>query len=1070
MITKIALKSVFRTPIKTILFFVLLVIATAFLGLGLGLLSTSSNMASDANERYNTIANIEYIGENYPDLTRFDDYMVEQLESYDSTPLFEQDEVISYDRQMLLGATASELVTGTRGIQEFKETYILKLKVIYKTDMGTWCMVQDSLFSGGRNAALGAYVYLDLSEYPAMSYEQFQKGDEFFIHGKMYEGENRYQWILLSACQLNVPEDYKELAACPIWVVTGNDKYEEDPNYQRYFNMARTYGILNNQLTVRAINDVPNAAEFYQQETYIVDGEFFKPAEKGVCLVSEFLADRMGLSVGDALPLELYGSVLGRSVSTSFWYEDGYLQGKDYIVKGIFANMVGLYTTIFIPNEGESWMPESCIDYTIGQVKLQNDGVDSYLKSISPYLLGNMRVTVYDQGYARAASAISSMNKTAIIITSVSSGCTTALLLLYAYLFVLRQRDTSKIMLSMGTGKRRTLEYFLVSSMFLLAVAALVGSIAGWVLTDKLAGYAYNMAIESTSADIRFSSIASNGPLIELADAPKASPLTMLPPFALVIAFGSLSSLLFAALAMKRRVNGKPTKKKKTASISTAASFSTAPIKVDFNASSFGSVTHKKHGVNRLGFFWRTLFRNVRRNRGKSFVVPLITIVLASFIGLFCSNLESYQHQLDTVYDRIPVTAYLCNYTGKVMDRFALQDSDLEGIVDSEFVEKACYSQIARYYLFGVAVDKDGNETEIVEWLPWPESSFAQATFQETLLRGSSVIGVTDIDYASEFMFEGDVAFEFIDGYDKSVFASDEDVCLVNSDMLQKFDIELGDTISIDAMTETEYGLTESIIRMKVVGTYPSILGRDTIYCPINTLSSRYAVANSEVVFESWHILQLAMRKLGIEDESQLDIDVRWEGNEQCYYAAGTLYMKVAYYNKYNAVSLVLKDTENLEKLKDEMEEQGLTSTGTLGRRRLSMVVNETELVQSVQDLNRNISYMWALFIVMYALTIGIGFVISNLLTKSRRAEFAMMRSMGAGRARTFFMFALEQTLEFFIGLGAGVLAVYLIFGSISLLQLEMLGIYSACYIIGIVIAAQVMNRLHVLDILGAKE
>ena len=61
-----SIKSVLRTPFKTILFILLIAAVTAFACLGFGMLSSGNRLLEAADRAYTTKAIIEYIDDGYP--------------------------------------------------------------------------------------------------------------------------------------------------------------------------------------------------------------------------------------------------------------------------------------------------------------------------------------------------------------------------------------------------------------------------------------------------------------------------------------------------------------------------------------------------------------------------------------------------------------------------------------------------------------------------------------------------------------------------------------------------------------------------------------------------------------------------------------------------------------------------------------------------------------------------------------------------------------------------------------------------------------------------------------------
>ncbi len=143
---KFAAKSVFRSPVKTILFVLLLGAATAFLSLGLGMLKSSDDMLKQADESFTTVAYVEYIGENYPDVNLFDEYMIDELESFDVTPFIEHPAVLSYSPQRMLGGSVDGFYIGTRGSDFYDGIIIMRFKVMYNTEERVSCILKDNYF------------------------------------------------------------------------------------------------------------------------------------------------------------------------------------------------------------------------------------------------------------------------------------------------------------------------------------------------------------------------------------------------------------------------------------------------------------------------------------------------------------------------------------------------------------------------------------------------------------------------------------------------------------------------------------------------------------------------------------------------------------------------------------------------------------------------------------------------------------------------------------------------------------------------------------------------------------
>ncbi len=173
---------------------------------------------------------------------------------------------------------------------------------------------------------------------------------------------------------------------------------------------------------------------------------------------------------------------------------------------------------------------------------------------------------------------------------------------------------------------------------------------------------------------------------------------------------------------------------------------------------------------------------------------------------------------------------------------------------------------------------------------------------------------------------------------------------------------------------------------------------------------------------------------------------------------------------KYNAVNFTLNNTRELEVLKDKLDELGYSTVGKFSRQRVFLVIEDQTLMETVNNLNRHISYMEIVYNAMYALSIGIGFVVSYLLIKTRKSEFAVMRSTGAGAFRTFVVFFAEQAVLCLVGTLLGGAIGLLMPGGMHALRLYAILGYALCYWLGSAVSVAMTNRVNVLSILSAKE
>jgi len=120
-----------------------------------------------------------------------------------------------------------------------------------------------------------------------------------------------------------------------------------------------------------------------------------------------------------------------------------------------------------------------------------------------------------------------------------------------------------------------------------------------------------------------------------------------------------------------------------------------------------------------------------------------------------------------------------------------------------------------------------------------------------------------------------------------------------------------------------------------------------------------------------------------------------------------------------------------------------------------------------VRTLRQNISLIDTATPFVFALTVCIGFVASFLLTRRRKPEFAVMRSIGVRKADVFMGALAEQGLLCLIGAAAGCVLFLVIWGEVLLIHAA---VFTVCYVLGSAFSAARAAGTDVLKVLREKE
>ena len=1025
MIFSQSIKSVLRTPFKSLLFILLIIAVTAFACLGFGMYSSGNKLIAAADKAYTTKAVVEYIDDGYPDASKYSNLMIEELSAFDYSVLSDNKNVLHFERQYELGGYIEGFESRSRN-KPHGQYGVLKFRYRGDTDYGPACMIHEAYYNGDYTYGDGTIVYLQDNKTALV------EGHIYIAHGRFTKGYMNTDAFVLTPYQ-NSGAPQEKLFNNPIWDITDlieNDRYKSDKNFELFMKIVESYEAMDNFINVTPTADASSATPFLMQQTNLLeDGQsrFFTDEEYAsgskVIILSNYVAVRMHKSIGDTVRLNLYsGTEDGSFAKDSFWPDGVYLDRDDYTIVGLFKESNTINNLAFIPvnTKNADWLPERCISYTVANITLKNGTADEYIDTVTPDLLSAMRISVFDQGYSETIAPIKAMQQTAILLTIVSVVCCLVVLTLFAYLYVAKQKDTAKTMVALGTGRAKALIYLLLCVLIICVIASAIGAFIGYRLSEKVTEAAYLRAEQTTTVDNRFSAVYMNNDDVdfELSFTPEIKPLAL-------VACGVTASAVILALI--------------TAFISLKKS---AP----------------KGGAQRVSIFKRLLFsfelaiKAIFRGGAKNIIVPVVSLVLILFIGIFARQIATSESRINDVYDNSNVYAYYTTVNGKRVDTLSLIDDDFKELIEDKHIDEVYPSSVRYMQICGhkQAGDED-YDAQKLDLPVIPSGGFARETFLNNLVNYNKVIFTESITHTPEFLFENELHIDYLEGYSEASFKGDECICALPATYMEEHGYKLGDNIFVAVFTTDidEPDLDIMKYDAKIVATFEKKVSRNNLYMPLNFGKHEYYA-----VWDGRWATPYLMPINTPEEELELHYH----------------YKHIEYKYTYNSLAFKLKDLRTLNEFKDNLSSMGYSPVGSFGRARTWLVVEDTFLNETIVSINRHVSYMAILFIVVYILAVAIGFVLSYLLTKSRRSELAMMRSMGTGMIRTFNIFFIEQFLLSLLGGAIGVGVVWLIYREI--LPLQWLGFagYFICYWIGVMISVAVMNRVDVMKILSAKD
>ena len=260
----------------------------------------------------------------------------------------------------------------------------------------------------------------------------------------------------------------------------------------------------------------------------------------------------------------------------------------------------------------------------------------------------------------------------------------------------------------------------------------------------------------------------------------------------------------------------------------------------------------------------------------------------------------------------------------------------------------------------------------------------------------------------------------WLEGYDENCLEGNERICIISD----RWGYAPGDTIPLLARVPVSKTQLEGIFHLKVAGTYP---GKITKFAAVMLLKT----------MEDLTVAATAVHK-----------------------QAGNPY---AWNFGLNAVYFTVRDNQQLDQIKAAITESGLRSNKLVRVR-----IDDRILKETVGPIESNLAQLEGSYLFFFVMIAAIGFLLSFLLARGRKPEYAVMRMLGESRLQITLKALLEQFVLCLGGVLLGAAAVGII-GQEGFRP----GICAAillCYSVGAAVAVLLTVRVNVMDILRDKE
>lgn len=373
-------------------------------------------------------------------------------------------------------------------------------------------------------------------------------------------------------------------------------------------------------------------------------------------------------------------------------------------------------------------------------------------------------------------------------------------------------------------------------------------------------------------------------------------------------------------------------------------------------------------------FYLHIVLYNIKRNKWKSMITVGICIFVFLLLNLYLNNIYDCKIQLQNLPNISPVYCRVSNLNGSSEIGLEISEKLITDLESSTKIKDAAFS---------VRMVAGVGDFLIEDW-------------KEKL--NLSVAGANSIDAISGISLKNIHIEEDVPNF----FTSSKPICIINKFVMEKNNLEVGDMVMLnlyyqyyDEKTRLHYAPLD-LTPLEIIGTM-DLSSSNTLQLPPDILIP------FEVVREIFR-------------QNRID-----------FYA--------------DSASFYVADPLQLNDFKEEMKSFRLlerVASAKLTYDGIALAVRDTTFRTLASQLRQSMDALEGFFPFIFLIVIFIGYITSFLLINSRQKEYALMRALGAGKVKSFFIFFLEQFFLVLLGelIGGGV--AILIFTKILVIGLLM--------------------------------
>ena len=313
-------------------------------------------------------------------------------------------------------------------------------------------------------------------------------------------------------------EEYEKRYLLPAitHIPEGADAFLASEEGAEWRELIETVAINEHTFPVIGVQKLGYIADFAREDARIVEGRDFlaKELESGanVCIISQTLAAKNGISVGDTIDMNYYiydwnvpyqsyiKDGMGIVEPSAYYYTPttGLAETECYTVVGLYrdnaewsyaAGDVYSFTpnTIFVPHSSVTGSMDYSDQGMFRTYVLKNGSIDEFQKIVVSSGYEGL-FAYYDQGYSVISESLFAYDEVAKMALTIGISSSAMLAVLYFILFPMQQKKNAVIMYSLGATRRKRMRYLLGSNLCILLPGTIIGcvlSLASWKLVNR---------------------------------------------------------------------------------------------------------------------------------------------------------------------------------------------------------------------------------------------------------------------------------------------------------------------------------------------------------------------------------------------------------------------------------------------------------------------------------------------------------------------------------------------------------------------------------------------------------